>query len=220
MGQDKIVSMDEEPHYSQVFSNGYCRVYSVQVNRLEETKPVTHEHEWVRVTLGGKVEQAWSSTVYSSAPYEDPEGYIVSFLKAVDRVSLRNPGIPPYRALIVEVLKKDDSANRLNDPSLAPFVQTVGPGVDPHASYATNLTKTSVDIWNVQLLGGASQELHSPGTGALIIATTDVHLVPLAKGGSKELQLSRGDVQWIDGDASGFKNLEKTPARFVVLEMR
>jgi len=139
----------------------------------------------------------------------------------VNRVSLRNSSNSPYRALIVEIAQGDDSRNRLNDPSLAPFTQTVGPGVDPHASYVTTLTKTSVEISNVQLLGGETTEVHSAGNGALLIATTDLHLLSQQKGANtKELQLSRGDVQWLSGDAPNFKNLEKTPARFVLLEMK
>jgi len=45
-----------------------------------KTKPVIHEHDWVRMTLGGIVEQAWNGTVFGSASYEDPDGYVVSFL--------------------------------------------------------------------------------------------------------------------------------------------
>src|SRR6202011_3469005 len=121
--QEQIVTMDDEPHYSRVFSNEYCRAYIVSLGRLEETKPVVHEHDWVRMTLSGTVEQAWGGTTYSSAPYEDPEGYEISFLYPVSRVSLRNPRNEPYRALIVEIMQGDDSRNRLRDPSLSPFTQ-------------------------------------------------------------------------------------------------
>jgi hypothetical protein len=221
VAQEQVISMEDEPHYSEVFSNGLCRAHIVSLDRLQETKPVVHNHDWVRITLAGTVEQAWGSTLYSKAPYEDPDGYIVSFLYPVSRLSLRNPSNSPYRALVVEIMQGDDSRNRLNDPSLAPFAQTVGPGVDPHQSYVTTLTKTSVEISNVQLLGGNSSEVHSRGTGGLLIATTDLHLMSQQKGAEpKELQLSRGDVQWLSGDAPSFKNLEKTPARFVLLEMR
>ncbi len=221
IAQEQIFDMDDEPHYSRIFNNEYCRAYVVSLNRLEETKPVVHKHDWVRMTLGGTVEQAWGSTLYSNAPYEDPDGYIVSFLYPVSRVSLRNPSNTPYRALIIEIMQGDDSRNRLNDPSLAPFAQTVGPGVDPHVSYVTTLTKTSVEISNVQLLGSTSEELHSPGVGSLLVAITDLHLSRQLKGeASTELQLSKGDVQWLPGAAPTFKNLDKDSARFVVLEMK
>src|SRR5260370_30184881 len=220
-GQEQIVTMDDEPHYSRVFSNEYCRAYIVSLGRLEETKPVVHEHDWVRMTLGGTVEQAWGGTTYSSAGYEDADGYWISFLYPVSRVSLRNPRIEPYRALIVEIMQGDDSRNRLRNPSLSPFTQRLGPGADPHATYVTILTKTSVEITSVQLLGGDSKELHSPGEGALIVAMTDLNLSRQQKGvDSKELQLSKGDVQWFPGAAPTFKNLDRDPARFVVLEMK
>jgi hypothetical protein len=58
VAQDVIVSMDDEPHYSRVFSNDYCRAYTITLGRLEQTKPVAYKHDWVRMTLGGSVEQA------------------------------------------------------------------------------------------------------------------------------------------------------------------
>ena len=112
VGQEQVLSIDDEPHYSRIFSNEYCRAYVVRLGRLEDTKPVAHEHDWVRMTLGGTVEQAWGGTVFTSAPYEDPEGYEVSFLFPVARVTLRNPHGEPYRALIVEIMQGDDSRNR------------------------------------------------------------------------------------------------------------
>jgi hypothetical protein len=219
--QEQIVSMDNEPHYSLVFSNQYCRAYVVNLGRLEETKPVFHEHDWVRMTLGGTVEQAWSGTVFSRAQYEDPEGYEILFLHPVDRVALRNPSIEPYRAMIVEITQADESHNRFRDPSLNPFAQMLGPGVDSHVSYVTTLTKTSVEIMNVQLLAGDSKELHSNGPGGLIVAITDADLSRQQKGGEPEgFHLSKGDVRWLPGAAPTFKNAGKNPARFAVLEMK
>jgi hypothetical protein len=219
--QEQIVSMDNEPHYSLVFSNQYCRAYLVSLGRLEETKPVTHEHDWVRMTLGGRVEQAWSGTVFSRAQYEDPEGYEILFLHPVDRVALRNPSIEPYRAMIVEIMQADESRNRFRDPSLNPFAQTLGPGVDSHVSYVTTLTKTSVEIMNVQLLAGDSKELHSQGPGGLIVAITDADLSREQKGGApEELRLSKGDVRWLPGPAPTLKNSGRAPARFAFLEMK
>ena len=218
--QEQVVNMDNEPHYSRVFTNQYCRAYLLRLGRLEETKPVAHEHDWVRMTLNGTVEQAWGGTVYGSAPYEDPEGYVVSFLFPVNRVSLRNPHIDPYGAIIVEIMQEDDSRNRLRDPSLSPFGQKLGPGVDPHVSYVNALTKTSVEILNVQLLGGDSKEPHSGGVGALMVAMTDLNLLHQENGEAKELRLYKGSVQWIPGATPTFKNSGKNPARFVVLEMK
>jgi len=219
--QDQILGMDNEPHYSRAFSNEYCRAYAVTLNRLEETKPVVHEHDWVRMTLSGTVEQASGGTLYSSKGYEDPDGYVISFLFPVRRVSLRNPHNDPYRGMIVEIMKADDSRNRVNDPSLSHFGQTIGPGVDPHTSYVTVLTKTSVEIMNVQLLGGDSKELHSEGVGALLGAITDADLSASQKNGeAKELHFSKGDLRWFNGAAPALKNLGKDPTRFAVLEMK
>jgi hypothetical protein len=193
--QDPVLTMDDEPHYSRVFSNQYCRAYHVNLGRLEETKPVVHEHDWVRMILGGTVEQAWGGTVFSKAGNEDPEGYFVSFSYPISRLSLRNPHIEPYRALIVEIMRQDDSRNRWRDPSLDPFAQKLAPGIDPHVSYVTTLTKTSVEIMNVQLLAAESRELHSTGAGGLLIAMSELNLSHLHHdGNSDELRHAKGEV--------------------------
>lgn len=221
VAQQRALTMDEEPHYSRIFSNEYCRAYIVNLGRLEETKPVVHEHDWVRMTLGGTVEQAWGGTVFGRAPYEDPDGYIISFLYPVNRVTLRNPRIESYSALIVEIMQEDDSRNQWRDPSLNPLSQTLGPGVDSHASYLTTLTKTSVEIMNVQLLGGDAKALRPVGNGALLVAMTDLSIsYGEENGGTRDLQLSKGEVKWLSTTMGTFKNLAAQPARFVVLEMR
>ena len=221
VAKGQVLNMDDEPHYSRIFSNQYCRAYAVSLGRLEETKPVVHEHDWVRMTLGGTVEQAWGGTGFGSTPYEDPEGYEISFLFPTDRVSLRNSHSEPYMALVVEIMQGDESRDRWRDPSLDPFSQTVGPGVDPHASYVTTLTKTSVEIVNVQLVSGDSKELHSTGTGALLIAMTELNMSYTQENAdAKELQLSKGDAKWLSSGKRRFKNLAGQPGRFVLLEMK
>lgn len=222
VAQDAVVGMDDESHYSRVFSNDYCRAYTINLGRLEQTKPVGYAHDWVRMTLGGSVEQAWGGTLFAAAGYEDPEGYYISFSFPVDRLTLRNPHNEPYRSLVVEIMQSDDSRNRVRDTSLDPFAMRLGPGVDPHASYVTSLTKTSVEIMSVQLLGGDAKEIASKGIGALFVATTDVELQRGLKGEEpKNLKLGKGEVRWLSsGGSAMFKNLGKEPARFVLLEFK
>jgi hypothetical protein len=221
VAMEQVLNMDDEPHYSRIFGNEYCRAYVVSLGRLEETKPVAHEHDWVRMTLGGTVEQAWGGTVFGSTPYEDPEGYEISFLFPINRLSLRNSHTEPYRGLVVEIMQGDESRNRWRDPSLDPFSQRLGPGVDPHASYVTTLTKTSVEIVNVQLVGGDSKDLRSTDTGALLIAMTELNMsYKQENADAKELQLSKGDVKWLSSGRRRFKNLAGQPGRFVLLEMK
>ena len=220
--QDAPVSMDDEPHYSRVFRNEYCRAHLVDLGRLEQTKPVVHEHDWVRMTLGGIVETAWGGTLFSSKGFEDPEGYYISFNYPVDRITLRNPHNDPYRELIVEIMQSDQSRLRANDPSLAPLALRLGPGVDPHVSYVTNLTKTSVEIVHVQLLSGDAKEIRGNALGALLVAMTDVELQRAGKDKEpKDLQLAKGDIKWLpEGASATFKNVGKDPARFVILDMK
>ena len=221
IAQEQPLTMDNDPHYSPVFNNEYCRAYTVSLDRLEETKPIVHQHDWVRINLGGTVEEAWGGTVYTRNAYDDPDGYIISFLFPVNRLSLRNPGGDAYRAMIIEITKDDDSRNRLYDPSLAHFAQTVGPGVDPRASYVNSLNKTSVEIMNVQLTSGDSKQLSAVGVGALLIAITDLDLTFERKDAeAQEVHLSKGEVQWFPGSAPTLKNAGRDPARFAVLEMK
>jgi hypothetical protein len=63
--------------------------------------------------------------------------------------------------------------------------------------------------------------LNTPADGALLVAITDANLsYETKKGKSKELHLSKGDVQWCDGAGPKLKNTDRDPARFAVLEMR
>jgi hypothetical protein len=134
---------------------------------------------------------------------------------------LRNPRSDPYRALIVEIMQSDDSRNQMNDSSLNALSHTLGPGVDPHASYITSLRKTSVEIVNVQLLRDDAREIRSNGQGTLFVAMTDLYLRREAKdGGPSRLELSKGDVKWLPDGPATFRNEGKDPARFVLLEMK
>lgn len=216
-----VVSMDDEPHYSRVFANDKCRAYVVTLGRLEQTKPVVFEHDWVRMTLAGVVERAWGGTLFTLNGYEDPEGYIVSFSRPVDRLTLRNPRNEPYREMIVEIMKADNSRNQINDPSLDPFRDSLGPGVDSHVSFVTALTKTSVEILNVQIVSGARQQIRSEGSSALLVAMTDLDLIEQLKDGEKKIRLDKGEVKWMPDGATGtYKNDDKLPARFVIVGLK
>ena len=216
------VSMDDESHYSRVFSNEYCRAYRIELGRLEETKPVVHQHDWVRMTLSGTAEYAWGGTVFAKKSTTLLEPYSVTFLYPIDRLMLRNPNSESYRSIIVEIMRPDDSRYRIQDPSLDHFQQKLGPGVDPHASYFTDLNKTNVDIINGQLIPGDSKQLRSFGVGDLFVAMTDLELQRAVAGKDPEtIQLSKGELKWLPGGANAtFKNVGKEPARFVILEMK
>ena len=221
---DPVVSMDDEPHYSRVFSNEYCRAYTIELGRLEETKPVAHEHDWVRMTLNGNVQSAWGqSTVFVQrrSAVQDASLY-VHFLWPTPRLVLRNPDSEPYRAVIVEIMQPDNSRNQLYDPSLDHFQEELGPGVDLHASYLTHLTKTAVNIVNGQLVPGDAKQLRSYGVGDLFVAMTDLELQRTIAGKDPEtIQLSNGELKWLPGGANAtFKNVGREPARFVILEMK
>jgi hypothetical protein len=82
------------------------------------------------------------------------------------------------------------------------------PGVDPHVSYVTTLTKTSVEIMNVQLLAAESRELHSTGAGGLLIAMSELNLSHLHHdGNSDELRRAKGEVHWLPAPGAGIQEL-------------
>jgi hypothetical protein len=215
------VSMDEESHYSRVFANDKCRAYLVSLGRLEQTKPVVHEHDFARIPLTGVVEQAWSSTLFTMKPYDD--SYYVLFSFPVDRVALRNPRNEPYREMIVEILRHDTTPKQY-DPDTGsyfyPYPDSLGPGVDPHVSYITSLANTSVEIMNVQLLRGDSK-LRPQGEGALLVAMTDLDLLVERKDGvRREIHLAQGEVKWLAHATGSFKNDGKQTARFAIFGMK
>jgi hypothetical protein len=216
-----VVTMDDEPHYARLFANDKCQAYVVSLDRLEQTKPVIHEHDFARMPLAGVVEQAWSSTLFTMKPYDD--SYYILFSFPVDRVTLRNPRNEPYREIIVEVLRHDTTPMQF-DPDTGfyfyPYPDSLGPGVDPHVSYITSLTNTSVEIMNVQLTSGDSK-LRPEGERALLVAMTDLDLLVERKDGlRKELHLAQGEVKWLANSTGSFKNTGKQTARFAIFGMK
>jgi len=217
-----VVSMDGEAHYALAFSNEYCRAYTVTLGRLETTKPVAYPHDWVRITLGGNFEQAWGGTLFSQRGSEDPGGYYIQFLSPVGRLTLRNPRNDPYSAIVVQIMKGDDSRYRMNDASLDPLATMLGPGVDTYHSYQTTLSKTSVTIKSVQVIAGEPEKVRFGGAGSLLIAITDVNLEQQGDGSdARDFQLSKGEMGWLPpGPTTTFKNTGKQPARFAILEFK
>ena len=56
--QDTTISIDDEPHYSRIFSNEFCKVYTISLDRLGETKSIAHERNWLWMSLAGRVTEA------------------------------------------------------------------------------------------------------------------------------------------------------------------
>jgi hypothetical protein len=216
-----VASMDDESHYSRIFANDKCRAYLVSLGRLEQTKPVMHEHDFARIPLAGVVEQAWNSTLFTMKPYD--VSYYVLFSYPVDRVTLRNPRNEPYRELIVEIMKHDTTPTQYDPDTgsyIYPYPDSLGPGVDPHVSYLTSLANTSVEIMNVQLLSGESK-LRAEGEGALLVAMTDLDLLVERKGGAgREIHLAQGEVKWLARSTGSFKNEGRQTARFAIFGMK
>ena len=74
---------------------------------------------------------------------------------------------------------------------------------------------------NVQLLAGDSKDLRGTGHGALLVAISELNLSLKQKdGGSSELQMPKGEVQWLSRGTRIFTNSGREPARFVLLDMK
>lgn len=223
IGQAAVVSMDDEPHYSRVFANDVCKVYQITLGRLEETKPVAHEHNWVWISLTGRVTEAPGGTMFQSVgePVGHEAGYSVHFRFPVQPYSLRNDHVNDYQGIVVEIMKPDESRYRAGDPSLNPVAGFLSPG-DTDKSYLTSLVKTNVEVDNLQLLAGASQEILASGGGHLLVAMTDVDLRREAKDvPPMPIRLARGEVKWFpDAAMATYTNAGNDPARFAVFKMR
>jgi len=220
--QDTTISIDDEPHYSRIFSNEFCKVYTISLDRLGETKSIAHERNWLWMSLAGRVTEALGGTTFQSVgePVGHEEGYSVHFRYPVSSHALRNDHINPYQGVVVELMKADESRYRL-DPSLNAGASFASPG-DTEKSYLTWLVKTNVEVDNLQLLGGAALEVHAKSDAHLLVAMTDIDLRREGKNGKPmEIQLSRGEVKWIaDAATATYTNAGKEPARFAVLQMK
>jgi len=221
--QETAVSIDDEPHYSRIFSNEFCKVYEIALDRLGEAKPITHERNWLWMSLAGRVTEASGGTTFQSVgePVGHEEGYSVHYRFPVHSYALRNDHINPYQGVVVELMKADESRYRIGDPSLNPATGFLSPG-DTEKSYLTTLVKTNVEIDNLQLLGGAAQEVHASSNAHLLVAMTDIDIrrevkdVPLT-----EIHLSRGEVKWIAvASTATYTNVGKDAARFALLQMK
>jgi len=216
------LSLDEEPHYALLLSNEYCKVYSINLGRLEETKPVAHEHDWVWLSLTGRVTEARGGTTFQSVgePVGHEAGYSVHFRFPVKPYTLRNDHINEYQGIVVELMKGDESRYR-GDPSLNPNAEFLSPG-DTEKSYVNSLVKTNVEIENLQLLAGDAQEVSSNAVGHLLVAMTDVELRCEAKDAAPvTVRLSRGEVKWFaDAATATYKNAGREVARFAILQMK
>lgn len=221
--QDTAISIDDEPHYSRIFSNEFCKVYAISLERLGETKPVAHERNWVWMSLAGRVTEALGGTTFQSVgePVGHVEGYLIHFRYPVSSHTLRNDHINPYEGVVIELMKADESRYRQGDPSLNAGASFVSPG-DTEKSYLTWLVKTNVEIDNLQLLGGAALEVHAQSDAHLLVAMTDVDLRrEVEEGKPMEIQLSRGEVKWIAGAGTAtYTNAGNDVARFAILQMK
>ena len=217
------LSLDEEPHYALLLSNEYCKVYSLALGRLEETKPVAHEHDWVWLSLIGRVTEARGGTTFQSVgePMEHEEGYSAHFRWPVTPYAVRNDHINEYQGVVVDIMKGDESRYRGNIPSLDRAAQFVPPG-DTEKSYQNSLVKTNVEVDNLQLLAGDAWEVTSNGPGHLLVAMTGVDLRREVKDAAPvTIRLNRGEVKWLaDSVTATYKNAGRETSRFAILQMK
>jgi hypothetical protein len=84
--QDTVLSIDEEPHYSRIFGNEFCKVYAISLDRLGEAKPMAHERNWVWMSLAGRVTEALGGTTFQSVgePVGHEEG-----IRSISDIRLR-----------------------------------------------------------------------------------------------------------------------------------
>jgi hypothetical protein len=118
-------------------------------------------------------------------------------------------------------MKADESRYRTGDPSLNAGASFASPG-DTEKSYLTWLVKTNVEIANLQLLGGASLEVHANSDSHLLVAMTDVDLRREVKDSKPiKIQISRGEVKWLSEAATAtYTNAGKDAVRFAILQMK
>jgi hypothetical protein len=220
--QDAPLRIDDEPHYARIFSNEFCKVYAVSLDRLGETKPIAHERNWVWMSLAGRVTEASGGTLFQSVsePVGHEAGYAVHYRYPVRPYALRNDHINPYEGVVVELMKADES-RWSGDPSLNAATEYLSSG-DVEKSYVTFLAKTNVEIENVQLLGEAAQEIPASSNGQLLVALTDVDLRRETKDAPRtKIQLTRGEVKWLaDATTATYTNAGRDAVRFVLLQMK
>ena len=108
-GQDAALGIDDEPHYSRIFSNEFCKVEAIALDRLGKTPAIAHERNWLWMSLAGPVTEASGGTTLQSVgePVGHEEGDSVHYRFPVSSYDLRNDPINPYQGVVVELMKAD-----------------------------------------------------------------------------------------------------------------
>jgi hypothetical protein len=91
---------------------------------------------------------------------------------------------------------------------------------DPKAYYVVSHETPTVDGFDIQLLRQQSYKPRLQGRPALLVAITDLDLSGTTQTASPvEVQLSAGDVEWIDPATAPVEllNRSESPVRFILL---
>jgi len=84
--QDTTISIDDEPHYSRIFSNEFCKVHTISLDRLGETKSMRMSGTAVDVVAGRVTEALEALRQSVGEPVGHEEGYSVHFRYPVRRM--------------------------------------------------------------------------------------------------------------------------------------
>jgi oxalate decarboxylase/phosphoglucose isomerase-like protein (cupin superfamily) len=204
------VPIDQEPMHHLYLANNTVRVFKVEVPAGARTLLHQHDRDYMFVTLGDSdVINARQGEPARELKLKDGDvGYTPG---GFAHVAINKAGTA-FRNVTVEIVKTAP------DPKAEQSVALAGAGMSVTFMVENPRAHAELD----ELEPGATTPLHEHKRDHLAIALNNFMLENDVVGKGKSITLrAAGDVAWVPGGYTHtFKNLGKTTARWVVIEIK
>lgn len=219
----RAVDLAEDPSYSLVLENEFVRVFRAEIPRLKQTALHSHSRDFVMLTLGDGL-ASFAQPGFAPMTREFYDGYVQFVSGGFSHVVKNEDTVSTFRAFVIELKQGRVKPGVVYDylSATAQLYDSIPLPVDPRASYTVSHEAESVIGSDLQLVPGDSTPMHQHRGPHLAFALTDMELESTPESGAgKVMKLARGEVAWIPAGAPHrLKNVGRTPARFITLEMK
>lgn len=192
-----------ESHFSVVYENSGVRVLSVELGRIDTTKPFSYKRPHI---IAVTTESRTTTTpVGSGGVTRDWSRGDVQFSYETSCRTLRNELSTPHRQIIVESYRPMPYDQPSSSNDLLYDLSAVKP------TTATTMSRGALSATRFQIAPGDSVELI--GGDQLVIALTDLDL----EADGNAVRMASQEIKVLDSKASHLKNQADKPARLIVV---
>lgn len=195
----------EDPHFSVLFENSRVRVLSLELGRIESTKPFTYKRPHMAVVTtesrttsipqgGGGITHDW---------YRGD----IDFIYNTDCRTLRNELSTAHRQIVVETYLPVDYKSYQDYETALTDLSTVKP------TTSVSFTRGGLTATRHQVASGDAADVN--GGDHVLIALTDIEL---QTEDGKDISLGTQEVKLLSGNINKLKNTGSKQARFVIVD--